>query len=47
MPLGDILAARADNARARGTVTLDALGTVALEALPVRGVDQFIVLPFL
>ena len=40
MPLGDILAARADNARARGTVTLDALGTVALEALPVRELER-------
>ena len=40
MPLGDILAARADNARARGTVTLDALGTVALEALPPRELER-------
>lgn len=40
MALGDILAARADNARARGTVTLDALGTVALEALPPRELER-------
>lgn len=40
MPLGDILAARADNARARGTLTLDALGTVALEALPPRELER-------
>ena len=40
MALGDILAARADNARARGTVTLDALSTVALEALPPRALER-------
>lgn len=36
MALGDILAARADNARARGTVEAGTLGTVTVEALPVR-----------
>ena len=36
MALGEILAARADNARARGTVEAGTLGTVTVEALPVR-----------
>ena len=36
MALGDILAARADNACARGTVEAGTLGTVTVEALPVR-----------
>ena len=50
MALGDILAARADNARARGTVeagtlgtvTVEAgtLGTVTVEALPVRELER-------
>lgn len=40
MALGDILAARADNARARGTVEAGALGTVEVEALPVRELER-------
>lgn len=40
MALGDILAARADNARARGTVDVGALGTVTVEALPVRELER-------
>lgn len=40
MALGDILAARADNARARGTVEAGTLGTVTVEALPVRELEQ-------
>ena len=40
MALGDILAARADNARARGTVEAGALGTVTVEALPVRELER-------
>lgn len=41
MALGDILAARADNARARGTVEAGTLGTVTVEALPVRELERF------
>ena len=40
MTLGDILAARADNARARGTVEAGTLGTVTVEALPVRELER-------
>lgn len=40
MALGDILAARADNARARGTVEVGALGTVTIEALPIRELER-------
>ena len=40
MALGDILAARADNARARGTVEAGTLGTVTIEALPVRELER-------
>ena len=40
MALGDILAARADNARARGTVEAGMLGTVTVEALPVRELER-------
>ena len=40
MELGDILAARADNARARGTVEAGTLGTVTVEALPVRELER-------
>jgi len=40
MALGDILAARADNARARGTVEVGALGTVEVEALPIRELER-------
>ena len=40
MGLGDILAARADNARARGTVEAGTLGTVTVEALPVRELER-------
>lgn len=38
--LGEVLAARAENARARETVELGALGTVTLEALPVRDLES-------
>ena len=40
MALGDILAARADNARARGMVEAGTLGTVTVEALPVRELER-------
>ena len=40
MALGDILAARADNARARGTVEVGALGMVTIEALPIRELER-------
>ena len=40
MAIGDILAARADNARARGTVEAGTLGTVTVEALPVRELER-------
>ena len=40
MALGDILAARADNARARGTVEAGTLGTVTVEALPPRELER-------
>ena len=40
MALGEILAARADNARARGTVEAGTLGTVTVEALPVRELER-------
>ena len=40
MALGEILAARADNARARGTVEAGRLGTVTVEALPVRELER-------
>lgn len=40
MALGDILVARADNARARGTVEAGTLGTVTVEALPVRELER-------
>lgn len=40
MALGDILAARADNARSRGTVEAGTLGTVTVEALPVRELER-------
>lgn len=40
MALGDILAARADNARARGTVEVGALGTVEVDALPIRELER-------
>ena len=40
MPLGDILAARALSARARGTVEAGTLGTVTVEALPVRELER-------
>ena len=40
MALGDILTARADNARARGTVEAGTLGTVTVEALPVRELER-------
>lgn len=40
MALGDILAARADNARARGTVEAGTLGTVTVEALPIRELER-------
>lgn len=40
MALGDILAARADNARARGTVEAGTLGPVTVEALPVRELER-------
>ena len=40
MTLGDVLAARADNARARGTVEAGTLGTVTVEALPVRELER-------
>ena len=40
MALGDILAARADTARARGTVEAGTLGTVTVEALPVRELER-------
>ena len=40
MALGDILAARADNARARGTVEAGTLGTGTVEALPVRELER-------
>lgn len=40
MALGDIFAARADNARARGTVEAGRLGTVTVEALPVRELER-------
>ena len=40
MALGDILAARADNARARGTVEAGTLGTVTVEALPGRELER-------
>lgn len=40
MALGDILAARADNAHARGTVEAGTLGTVTVEALPVRELER-------
>ena len=40
MALGEILAARADNARARGTVEAVRLGTVTVEALPVRELER-------
>lgn len=40
MALGDILAARADNARARGTVEAGTLGTVTVEALPDRELER-------
>ena len=40
MALGDILAARPDNARARGTVEAGTLGTVTVEALPVRELER-------
>ena len=40
MALGDILAARADNARARGTVEAGTLGTVTVEALPVCELER-------
>ena len=40
MALGDILAVRADNARARGTVEAGTLGTVTVEALPVRELER-------
>ena len=40
MALGDILTARADNARARGTVEAGTLGTVTVEALPVCELER-------
>ena len=40
MALGESLAARADNARARGTVEAGTLGTVTVEALPVRELER-------
>ena len=40
MALGEILAARTDNARARGTVEAGTLGTVTVEALPVRELER-------
>ena len=40
MTRGDRLAARADNARARGTVEAGTLGTVTVEALPVRELER-------
>ena len=40
MSFGDILAAWADNARARGTVEAGTLGTVTVEALPVRELER-------
>lgn len=40
MALGDILAARALSARARGTVEAGTLGTVTVEALPVRELER-------
>ena len=40
MARGDILAARADHARARGTVEAGTLGTVTVEALPVRELER-------
>ena len=40
MALGDVLAARAANARARQTAEIGALGTVTLEALPLRELEQ-------
>ena len=40
MALGDVLAARAANARARRTAEIGALGTVTLEALPLRELEQ-------
>ena len=40
MALGAILAARADNARARGTVEAGTLGTVTVEALSVRELER-------
>ena len=40
MALGEILAARADNARARGAVEAGRLGTVTVEALPVRELER-------
>ena len=40
MALGEILAARADNARARGTVEAGRLGTVTVEALPVLELER-------
>ena len=40
MALGEILAARADNARAHGTVEAGTLGTVTVEALPPRELER-------
>lgn len=40
MALGEILAARALSARARGTVEAGTLGTVTVEALPVRELER-------
>lgn len=40
MTLGELLAARADNARAREVVEIGALGSIALEALPVQDLER-------
>ena len=40
MALGDILAARADNARARGTAEAGTLAPATVEALPVRELER-------
>lgn len=40
MTLGEILAARADNARAREVVEIGSLGSIALEALPIQDLER-------
>ena len=41
MTLGEILAARADNTRAREIVEIGSLGSIMLEALPIQDLERF------